>query len=469
SLPIWRAAGDRAEESEILVTIANVYLSLGSPQKAVAPLRASIDRLPPGDLGRVRRLTSLGRAYRDFARPDLARAAFGEALALSRAHGSRASEASVLLGFGALELDLERNDEAERYLEASKRLLASLRMPAVLANVESCLGVVAARRRDFPTAFRHFARAVDLYGDLGDLNDQATVMSHQAEAQRQSGDLAAARGTLESAIATIEELRNRPLRPELRADLIGARHHYFERLVDLLMEFDRRHPGQGYAELAFDRSEEARARTRLDEVAGGQLPEAPRSLAEIRAALPPEVALVAFSLGAERSFVWVVRAGGLVAATLPPAAKIENLAQSVAERIGEPPSRLPGQRARLRSDAARLSDLLLGPVAAQIAGARLAVVPDGALFFLPFAALPVPRASGDDPERLIDRAEIVTLPSASLALALRVAQERRPRPVRSVMAFGDPVLSPEDERLAAALRRPSAVLRGGDPDLSRLP
>src|SRR6185295_1361147 len=382
SLPIWRAAGDRAEESETLVTIANVYLSLGSPGKAVAPPRASIDRLPPGDLGRVRRLTSLGRAYRDFARPDLARAAFGEALQLSRSHGSRASEASVLLGFGALELDLERNDEAERYLAGSKRLLASLRMPAVDANVESCLGVVAARRRDFSTAFRHFARAVDLYGDLGDLNDQATVMSHQAKAQRRSGDLAAARGTLESAIATIEGLRNRPLRPELRADLIGARHHYFERLVDLLIELDRRHPGQGYAELAFDRSEEARARTLLDEVAGGQ-PEVPRRLEEIRAALPPDVALVAFSLGEERSFVWVVRAGGLVHAPLPPAAEIENLARSVAERIGRPPSGLAGQRARLRDDAARLSGLLLGPVAAQIAGARLAIVPDGALFTLP--------------------------------------------------------------------------------------
>ena len=60
---------------------------------------------------------------------------------------------------------------------------------------------------------------------------------------------------------------------------------------------------------------------------------------------------------------------------------------------------------------------MLGPVATRLGGVnRLAVVAGGALSYLPFAALPMPSAvPGRTPgERLVDRHEVVHLPSASI-------------------------------------------------------
>ena len=77
--------------------------------------------------------------------------------------------------------------------------------------------------------------------------------------------------------------------------------------------------------------------------------------------------------------------------------------------------------------AARLSDRLLGEAfrSGLLDGRRLAVVTDGALEYVPFAALPQP---GTD-EPLVVRHELVSLPSASV-LGFQRAQAR-PDPPRT--------------------------------------
>jgi len=128
---------------------------------------------------------------------------------------------------------------------------------------------------------------------------------------------------------------------------------------------------------------------------------------------------------------------------------------------------------------ARLSRIILGPAAKALTAKRLLIVPDGALHYVPFAALPHPDRAG---ERLVTRHEIVTAPSASVvALLRRETAGRRPAP-RTVAVLADPVFDAGDERvgrpaverrappasavdtLSRALR--SAGLEGG---LSRLP
>src|SRR5215211_6051320 len=107
--------------------------------------------------------------------------------------------------------------------------------------------------------------------------------------------------------------------------------------------------------------------------------------------------------------------------------------------------------------------MVLGPVAGELGRKRLVVVADGALQYVPFAALPVPAggASGDRPSdgaaprgadgstltaasRLADYAplvaehEVVSLPSASvLALARQELRGRLPAP-QPVAVLADP-------------------------------
>jgi CHAT domain-containing protein len=97
--------------------------------------------------------------------------------------------------------------------------------------------------------------------------------------------------------------------------------------------------------------------------------------------------------------------------------------------------------------------MVIAPVAGRIAGKRLAIVADGALQYLPFAAL----ADGDG-RPLIDSHEIVALPSASTLRALRRDVPARPRASRALFVVGDPVFDAHDERV-----------RSGKPQAARLP
>ena len=300
------------------------------------------------------------------------------------------------------------------------------------------LGVVATRKGDLREAFERFDRSLKGYRDLGDRNATAWVLSHRSDALRQAGRLREARADLRQAIAILESLRPE-LSPQKRAQLLADRHRFFARLVDLLVAENR-------PELAFEASERARARTLLDEVSGRRTTP-PRSLAEIQAALPAGVALLDFWLGETRSFVWVVRAEGVSMKILPAQKVIEAQSRLATAALGSRPHRRLAQRER---KIAALAQTLLGPIASQLKADRFVVVPDGELFEVPFAALPIPGSSGDSPERLMDRAPVITLPSASLALEIRDAVALRPAAEGGLFAVGDPVFGCPDDRLACA-------------------
>ena len=127
-----------------------------------------------------------------------------------------------------------------------------------------------------------------------------------------------------------------------------------------------------------------------------------------RELLDRDTALVEYALGEERSYVWVVDAASLTAHELPPRARIEALARRAHDALSR------AQAPDLRVALQELSDAIVTPLGARIAGKRLAIVTEGTLQYIPFAALP---DAGGRP--LIASHEIVSLPSASTLRALR--------------------------------------------------
>ncbi len=96
---------------------------------------------------------------------------------------------------------------------------------------------------------------------------------------------------------------------------------------------------------------------------------------------------------------------------------------------------------------AALSGTLLGAVAKHLGKKRLVIVADGALQYVPFAALRTPQGLP-----LIAEHEIVNLPSASTLAILRKETEARTPAPRQVAVLADPVFDSNDERL-----KPGAV------------
>jgi CHAT domain-containing protein len=101
-----------------------------------------------------------------------------------------------------------------------------------------------------------------------------------------------------------------------------------------------------------------------------------------------------------------------------------------------------------------LGKMLLGPVAREIHGKRVAIVPEGALLYIPFAALPSPE-SGDP---LVTGHVVVSAPSATTLAILRREAAGRTAPERRVAVLADPVFDPRDPRVGriASASAPSA-------------
>ncbi|HMG32610.1 MAG TPA: CHAT domain-containing protein, partial [Blastocatellia bacterium] len=95
-----------------------------------------------------------------------------------------------------------------------------------------------------------------------------------------------------------------------------------------------------------------------------------------------------------------------------------------------------------------LSQMLLGPAAAELKGKRLVIVGEGVLQYTAFAALPAPDAPpGVASPPLIADHEIISLPSVSVLAVLRRESAKRKATDQSVAVFADPVFDSNDPRI----------------------
>jgi CHAT domain-containing protein/predicted negative regulator of RcsB-dependent stress response len=522
-----RSSDDAGNEGVVLSSQAVLYLDLGVHRRALDLLDEALPLLREANLDRPvavaldRRGTALTRLGRFHEAVD----AFNQALDLERRLGDRREEAVTLNNLAEAR---QRLGETAAARDAYRQALA-IAEQLEERNIEKAalinLGVAAAGQPEEALAWFH--RALPLA--KGDRGAEATAYMGIAQAQRAQGDLASAQRAAETALERIESLRGEASSTALRSSFLATKMDYFRSYVDLLMERHRQQPGDGFATAALEADERARARGLLDELARGtaqrdgredsalldERTEVSRQLRavkrrrealakskapdvelrpldrEIRAmiealnALPlatdPVIArplrhaeierlladgdtlLLQYSLGQRRSFLWAVSAGRLAVHELPARDQIETQAGRAYDLLTAP------DRSSARSAAQKalhaLSASLLAPVAGELTAAkRLAIVADGTLYRIPFAALPHPDGNG---ECLLDRHEIVVLPSSSSLAALRA---KRRAPQHAVAVVADPVFDVTDPRLSGKLSRSVSRLRSAEPSgFTRLP
>jgi CHAT domain-containing protein len=120
--------------------------------------------------------------------------------------------------------------------------------------------------------------------------------------------------------------------------------------------------------------------------------------------------------------------------------------------------------------AIRLSQMLLGPLAEQLGSRRLLIVTEGALQLISFEALPVPAAQtapriaseGASKTFLIERNEVVVLPSFSTLIAIRSARNHTSSTSKLLAVIADPVFSNSDERVQSGAASRGIALAASD-------
>jgi CHAT domain-containing protein len=317
-------------------------------------------------------------------------------------------------------------DVADRFCEA-----ASL---SQLAAAEVALGRRASARE-------HLDTALVIAREHHDPVEEASALVGRARLAGDAGRLPAALDDVQAALRIIESQRANVLSPELRTSFLASTRGAYETAIDLLMRQHADAPSGGYAGRALAVSERARSRSLLDSLSAARF--APAQLLElpdIQASLEPSDALLEFALGDQRSYLWVITASSLRAYRLAGRGVIEAAAIRAHEAVQQ--SHRPGLRTQARRALSDVGQLLFADAARELTADRLIVVADGALQFVPFAAVSI-RADG---EPLLVRHEIVTLPSASAVATLRSPLPDRRTPDRTLALLADPVFQIKDAR-----------------------
>jgi CHAT domain-containing protein len=207
----------------------------------------------------------------------------------------------------------------------------------------------------------------------------------------------------------------------------------------------------------------------------------PLSVEEVqRQLLDPDTVLLEYSLGDLRSYLWAVTRDSVTSYELPKRAEIEEASRLVyqlltARQAVDGNGHEAGAAAVVRDDhlkywsaAERLSQMILAPGAALMGSKRLLIVADGALQYIPFAALPIRSLKSRGPTSLLDQDyvpliaehEIINLPSASALAVLRTETSSRHAAPGVVAVFADPVFEATDERVRSNSSNKSVQRKG---------
>jgi CHAT domain-containing protein/Tfp pilus assembly protein PilF len=470
--------------------------------------------------GEAATLTALGWGHHLRGEHQQAVDELRQALALRRAASDRRGEATTLDRLGTVLAARGELSQALAAYGSARDLLEATGDTFGLANTLANLGNLH-RQQDRPElAIESYRRALPLLREVGDRHAEASAWANFAQAQRSFGKLDDAWHSAGEALALLEAHHQTTQRPNLRSAFLDVRYPAYELAVDLAMELHDRRPGEGWHLEALRVSERARAQNLLASLrrtpgAGDAalppdlsqrreqlsatiaelrrpvsppekdrdraLREALRDLDQLRGeirrrnplqtafAAPPdldwqefrqdflddETVLLYFALGEERSFLWWSMDDELHALELPPRRHIEDAARRLHRLLAASHQRTARGQAQIA--ARELSAMLLDPVAQELGSRRLLVVPDGALHYVPFAALPRPQAPSDEP--LLTRHQVIRAPSVSVLAALRTNHAHRTPAPGLLAVVGDPVLGPGDPRWQGTEARSPAAAR----------
>jgi tetratricopeptide (TPR) repeat protein len=455
---IQKETGNRSLEGETLDEIGLAYSAEGQNDKAVEFHRQAVQIQHA--IGNLRRealaLNNLGDDYNLLGQPDKAQEQFTAALSTLRAAGDLRGAAASLEGIARAEQQRGNLAEARKYIEESLNLRETVRLRS------GSLQLRASYRATLE-------RAYEFYIDLL-MQQHAKDPAHGYDAEALA---ASERGRARSLLERLSEA-SIDIRQGVDASLIDK-----ERDLSLVLNAKAQREMQLKARrgnpddiVVFEREMsaledeyqqvQAAIRKSSPQYAGLTQPH-PLSLKEIQQQLDPNSVLLEYALGKDRSYVWLVTTDALKTYQLPKRVVIEALATQVSESLsarsvvkslettGQRTARIVAADAEFRHASKELSWLILSPVALEFGNRRLIIVADGALQYVPFAALSFADGGGYRP--LVLSHEVVSLPSASAFALQRRSLENRKPAAKAVAVIADPVFSVADARLKTVARR----------------
>lgn len=474
--PIMHQIGDVEGETATLNNIGLIYYGLGDRRNALRYFNQSLSLARDSKNRGAEALTlnNLGHISDTSGEWQTALGYYERALKLFRVTGNLSGTATTLNNSGVIYKALRDDWAAHVYFSQAAAIaheMGTREIEAMALNNLSTLYIdlkgVNARRR----ALGYARRALRISIEAGSRAGEATALYNLAFVARDNGNLDESRVHIEAALKIIDTLRSNIVRQELRSSYTATFQDYYEFYIDLLMRLHKERPSGGFAAAALQASERARARSLLELLNEAHGPRdaaltqpTPLSLETVQKELDPDTLLLEYSLGWERSYLWLVSPTEFRTFELPGRRAFEIAARSFYESLntdediyadpeGKQVLAVTSPVVQLRDvlkTPAGLSHITLSPVASLLGQKRLVIVADGALQYIPFAALPDPTAFGQGAQRMQPlglRHEVVNLPSMSAQVTTRRELAGRQPAPKALAMLADPVFDTDDVRV----------------------
>lgn len=477
---------ERRDELITLNTIGEVYEEQGNLAEArrYYQLSLALAKEVTDESGEGIAYTSLGNL--ELKQNNYAQAAqfFTNALQVSRKRAQRRREAMNLSSLGLVSLKQNDKQKALDYSNEAVNIWRDLKDPAAEAHalykralVHQETGNLAEARKDIETALNYVETRRGKIPDLGlrtsyfatvqeyyDFQIENLLRLHEANPNQRLDVLAFETSERARARSLLEMLQEAKVdvREGANPALLQTERDFINRLKDKASERERVTGAETNKAKAdelknkFDKEaasltlelENVRAQIRRENPHYAALSQAVSlSANEAQKLLDDKTVLLEYRLGKKRSFLWLVTKDEIKTFSLSRSAEIETPAREFYESLG---ANSAANNARSAMLSKQLGSILLQPVAPFLEGKRVAIVADGVLQYIPFAALTY------NQKFLVETNEVVMLPSVSVLAELRRERAENDNRAISVAVFADPVFESRDPRIANSVAAKSA-------------
>lgn len=453
-LKVAEAIGSKKGAAFILIGLGKAYFAQGRYRSAIEyynkALEASEGTQAKGQIGRA--LNGIGYVYVKLKKYRLAIERFQQALEV----GDDILEPDLVweaeAGLGHVYEKLSDRTLALKHYESAIRVIERVRVKAI--SEEGKVDFLA-RKADVYSRAAHISYRLHLQDPRSGYDRDAFSYAERSRARAFLDALAEAHIKVRNAVAEEDKkyehklLRNisrlqvalrQESTPQQRQKLLAQLKEKEQTLEAFLIRLRATYPQ--YAQLNYPEPYDA-LRIQTEVLAGNEV-------------------LLEYLLDEERSFLFLVRRGSFQIFTLPKRRVIEDAVRSYRNLLTKSP-RDPGAFDQVRNQGQLIYRILFGKVATKIpTGAKLIIIPDGLLHYLPFETLVKTEARSQQPAidsrrdvqteyaagrtaYLIEDYIITYAPSASVLAAVRKESAGRKKEGRKkLLAYGDPVFSIED-------------------------
>lgn len=266
ALKIFRTIGHRNGEAATLNGIGYLYDTLGDRPQSLKCFTRAFQLYAAIENQHYAAITSgyIARVQLALGDDERALASFNRTLAISRVVQDPRMESYTLRDIGNVLIRKGNTKEALDNYRYALSLSQAVKDRRGAALILVAMGKLAEKSGDKAEALANYEQALLLVREVADRRREVETLMNLASVKRDLGRLNEARRDIETSLDLIEKLRTKVFSPALRISYLETVYRHYEFYVDLLMRMHEKDSSGGYATLALEANEHARARTLLE-------------------------------------------------------------------------------------------------------------------------------------------------------------------------------------------------------------